>query len=190
MPGLLICPSDTQAPTVSESWPHPSYLPDKLGLDRKTRQCSSLALCAGPTRGSFLPDSGVWGDSHNGTHFGITVNSRQPPFMCRHGLHHPYRCVSGPRMRHVNVPSQPPFNSSVHSLVVLGHLQEIGTQMLFSSAMNTDPKDAWPSGSILMVSRVSPTFTLTSGQKIQPDPEPCVANGKARMMAGQERASK
>ncbi|CAK6435383.1 unnamed protein product [Pipistrellus nathusii] len=116
--------------------------------------------------------------------------------MCRHGLHHPYRCVS--RHPHVvwpkdearNVPSQPPFNSSIHSLVVLGHLQEIGTQMLFSSAMNTDPKDAWPSGSILMVSRVSPTFTLTSGQKIQPDPESCVANGKARMMAGQERASK
>lgn len=36
-------------------------------------------LCAQYHTQSFLPHGGVWGESHYGTHFGITMNSRQPP---------------------------------------------------------------------------------------------------------------
>ena len=70
---LLICPADTQGqwklatPCMSAK--------DKRGLDRKTRQCSSLALCKGITQQSFLPNRQVWRcESHDG----ITVNSKQP----------------------------------------------------------------------------------------------------------------
>lgn len=76
VPGLL-CPSDTPALKVSESWPHPRYLPDKLGLERQDN--AAPWLCAQYHTQSFLPHGGVWGESHYGTHFGITVNSRQPP---------------------------------------------------------------------------------------------------------------
>lgn len=105
--------------------------------------------------------------------------------MCRHGLHHPRRCLSRhpqavwPKDEAQNVPFQPPLNSSVHSLALLSHLQEeSGTHLLFSSAMNTDSKDAWPSGSIQKVSRISPTSMLISGQKISQTQSPGQQTGK------------
>lgn len=88
VPGLLICPK------VSESWPHPRYLPDKLGSDRKTRQCHSLTLRASLTRQSFLPNSGVWKCESLWTHCDIAVTSRQPLIPVETWSSHPHRRLS------------------------------------------------------------------------------------------------
>lgn len=108
-------------------------------------------------------------------HVGITVNARQP-------LIHEQTWSSLPTQRSVhtsravwpkdeahNSSFLPQFNSGVHSPVLFRHLEEeIGIHLSFSSAMDTDSKEGWLSGSTKKVSQVSPTFTPISENSARP----------------------
>lgn len=115
----LVCPSDTHGQReLATPW---KSAKDKLRLDRKTRQCSSLALCVGITH--CLRE--VWKrESRHGTHLAPQGTPGSRSLMCRHGLHHPQRSVqtspgSLAEGRAMPVPSKPHFDSGVHSPVLL-----------------------------------------------------------------------
>ena len=126
-----------------------------------------MALCSGIILRSFLPKSLEERESHHGTHVGTTVNSRQPLTRAQTWSspprRHLSRCPQDDRLKKDETQDSPflaptqqwyPFSGLVWSVV---RERKLGSNLLFSSALDTDSKEARPSGSTLEISHVSPT---------------------------------